>query len=287
MKNVKTLCGKHLRVLLVTSFGSRVFRVMKRLTSNDDLLRGLAILGIVATQIMNLSSIPSMIDIIRSKSTLLYPTFPFSVSIVASTTSIIYAALSDQLIVGLSSMMTVGQCVVYESIHFYYSLNRRRIVIELATLAVVVSAVLGIGIVIKCALSNEYECKQFVTEYFGLIMAIISCFRYGAQAYTFRSVIRTKNSASISPSMTFGALFASVTWTAYSILAGDPYYLASGLAGTISCSLQILLLLKYPRLMTAPSNLTISKTSSEASHDITATGPTAANTIGASESERD
>lgn len=226
---------------------------MKPLTDNKDVLRAVAIFGIVATQIMNLSSVPSMIEIIRAQSTLLYPTFPFSVSIVASTTSIIYSALSDQIIVGLSSMMTVGQCVIYESIHFYYSKNRRRVVRELVCVTLIVGGALGAGILFKCAFSSRDECSRFTTFWFGIVMAVISCVRYGAQAYTVFEVVRTKNCGSISPSMTFGALFASLAWTAYSVLAGDPYYLASGLAGTASCILQIFLLVKYPRrVLNAP-----------------------------------
>lgn len=236
---------------------------MKPLTDNQDVIRGVAIFGIVATQIMNLSSLPSIIEIVRAKSTLLYPTFPYSVSIVASTTSIIYSALSNQIIVGVSSMMTVGQCVIYESIHFYYSNNRLRIVRELLGLTLIVGGVLGVGILIKCAFSTRDECSLFTTFWFGLIMGIISCVRYGAQIYTFFDVVRSKNSASISPAMTFGALFASLAWTAYSLLAGDPYYLASGLAGTVSCILQIVLLMKYPRILKVPSVSTTKSDTSE------------------------
>lgn len=144
-------------------------------------------------------------------------------------------------------MMTVGQCLIYESIHFYYSAKRKRIVTELAVLAVVVGGVIGLGILIKCSSSSDSECAEFTTYWFGLIMAIVSCFRYGAQASTFGAVVKTRNASSISPSMTAGALFGSLAWVVYSVLAGDPYYLASGLAGTVSCLIQIVLLVKYPR----------------------------------------
>jgi uncharacterized protein with PQ loop repeat len=228
---------------------------MKPLSNNQELIKAIAIFGIVATQIMNLTSIPSMIDIIRAKSTLMYPTFPFSVSIVASTISIIYSVLSDQVIVGLSSMMTVGQCVIYESIHYYYSKQRWRIVRELVFITLIVGGTLGIGILFKCAFCTKQECSSFVTFWFGLVMAIISCVRYGAQAYSTGDVIRTKNAGSISPAMTFGALFASLAWTFYSVSAGDVYYLASGLAGTASCLLQLFLLWKYPRILKVPSQM--------------------------------
>ena len=220
---------------------------MKPLIDDQSVIRGVAIFGIVATQIMNLSAVPSIVEIIRARSTLGYPTFPFSVSIVASGTSIIYSILSDQIIVGLSSMMTVGQCVIYESIHLYYSRRKFAIIRELLLITFTVSFIIGIGILIRC-LSNSNECSSFVDQWFGLIMAIVSCARYGAQASTFVTVIKTRNAFTISPPMTAGALFGSLAWTIYSILAGDPYYLASGLAGTISCLIQIYLIFKYPRI---------------------------------------
>jgi uncharacterized protein with PQ loop repeat len=229
---------------------------MRPLTDDKSLIRGLAIAGIVTTQLMNLSSLPSILEIIRSKSTLLYPSFPFSVSIVASTVSIIYSILSDQITVGISSMMTVGQCVIYLIIHLYYSPNRLSIIKEFVCISVIIGASLGIGPLIRCNLpgSSSSECSRFGTEWFGIVMAAVSCVRYGAQSSTFYTVIKTRNSASISPWMTAGALVASAVWCVYSILAGDPYYLASGLAGVFSCVAQIALLLIFPRQL--PPNRT-------------------------------
>ena len=233
---------------------------MKPLSQNRELIRGFAIFGIVATQIMNLSSVPSIIEIIRARSTLMYPTFPFSVSIVASTTSIIYSILSDQIIVGVSSMMTVGQCIVYESVHLYYSKNRGAILREVFILSVLVGGTIAVGPLFRCPWMAD--CSDFVTEWFGLIMAIVSCVRYSAQSSTFIQVVRTRNAASISPYMTAGALFGSLAWSVYSLLAGDAYYLASGLAGTLSSLVQIYLLWRFPRLQ---SDGKISKENTELS----------------------
>lgn len=224
---------------------------MRPLTDDQDLIRGVAIFGIVATQIMNLSSLPSILQILEAKSTLLYPTFPFSISIVASTTSIIYSILSNQIIVGISSIMTVAQCAVYLGIHVWYSKTRLQILREFFVLAFIVAFSIAIGPTVRCLMVKD--CLDFVTPWFGLVMAIVSCARYGAQSSTLLRVIKTRNAASISPYMTGGALFGSLAWTVYSVLAGDAYYLASGLAGVLSCVAQILVLTRYPRIFDSPS----------------------------------
>ena len=219
---------------------------MKPLSDDEALIRGVAIFGIVATQIMNLSSVTSIIEIIRARSTLLYPTFPFSVSIVASTTGIIYSILSDQLIVGISSMISVGQSTIYLGVHFTYSRNRFGIIRELLTHSLVVGGAIGVGPLFRCPFVSD--CNFFVRDWFGVVMTIISCIRYSAQSSTFFKVIRTRNAASISPAMTAGAMFGSLAWSAYSLLAGDIYYLAISLAGALSSTVQILCLMRYPRI---------------------------------------
>ena len=52
---------------------------MNRLVENQTIINAVAIVGIVFTQLMNLSSLPSIIEIFRAKDTLGYPSFPFSV----------------------------------------------------------------------------------------------------------------------------------------------------------------------------------------------------------------
>jgi hypothetical protein len=90
------------------SVSSKSFRdrwsglIMKPLSNDPALISSFAIFGIAATQIMNLSSVSSIIEIIRAGCTLCYPSFPFSVSIVAPSTGIVYSIASNQLLVGVS-----------------------------------------------------------------------------------------------------------------------------------------------------------------------------------------
>ena len=218
---------------------------MNRLVENQTIINAVAIVGIVFTQLMNLSSLPSIIEIFRAKDTLGYPSFPFSVSIIASGLSLIYSILSDQFIVGISSIMTIFQSLIYESFHIYYNHTRSQTLKELFGLIILSAISLLIAPIIKCSI--DPDCSDFTTQWIGLIMAIISCLRYGSQAATFYDVYKAKNAFSISPPMTIGAFMGSLAWSIYSILAGDPYYLSSGIAGLFSCTVQFYFLLIYPR----------------------------------------
>jgi uncharacterized protein with PQ loop repeat len=221
---------------------------MEALSDNTTLIDTVGIIGIVSSQIMNLSALPSMMEIYRAKNTLLYPTFPFAVGIVSSVTNIPYAILTQRWLPGTSSVLTLIQNGIYEFVHLKYSRKRKRIATEFFSLLFAVIISMGIGPGVKCAVHTS-ECESFTIQWLGIVMAIVACMRYGSQAATFGRVVRTKNAASISPPMTAGAMFSSAIWTWYSLLVGDPYYLASGLAGLLSCSIQIVFLIMFPRIM--------------------------------------
>jgi uncharacterized protein with PQ loop repeat len=222
---------------------------MKPLSNDPALISSFAIFGIAATQIMNLSSVSSIIEIIRAGCTLCYPSFPFSVSIVASSTGIVYSIASNQLLVGVSSWLSVGQSTIYLGVHFVYSRDRSAIVRQLLTHSIVIGGSIGAGPLFACSFASD--CSSFVRDWFGIVMTIVSCVRYSAQSSTFLEVVRSRNSASISPLMTAGATFASLAWIFYSVPAGDVYYLVISVAGLISCCTQVFCLLRYPRFQVA------------------------------------
>jgi uncharacterized protein with PQ loop repeat len=222
---------------------------MKPLSNDAALISGFAIFGIAATQIMNLSSVSSIIEIIRAGCTLRYPSFPFSVSIVASSTGIIYSIASNQLLVGISSWFSVGQSTIYLGVHFVYSRDRCAIVRQLLMHFIVIGGSICAGPLFACSFVSD--CSSLVRDWFGIVMTIVSCVRYSAQSSTLLEVVRSRNAASISPLMTAGAMFASLAWIFYSVLAGDVYYLAISVAGLVSCCAQVCCLLRYARFQVA------------------------------------
>ena len=197
---------------------------------------------------MNLSALPSIYLIYKRKSTLLYPPFPFIFGLLAAFVGLTYAILTQQKIVIGSTCVTLTINLICLSVHLRYSLQKLRILKIFALLFAIELLVTGIGPAVDCGVSGVPECELFVVDWVGVACTIVYSLVYCGQLTTFKQVIKTKNSASISPWLTSGVLFASTMWTWYSILVSDYFYLTSSIIGLVSASTQIFLLLKYPSL---------------------------------------
>lgn len=207
-----------------------------------------AILGSIASQLMNLSAIPSIYEIHVARSTLAYPFFPFLISLVASVSGLCYAFMTAQLIVAMSTMFSLMQNLVYLSVHFRYSQQRSSIINMFSTLIILEALVLVAGPAAVCAASRS-GCLDFSVMWVGIVCTLVYCVVYCGQLTTFKEIIRTKNSASISPHLTAGTFICALIWTWYSILVKDQFYLASSLVGDVSAFTQVFLLLRYPRIV--------------------------------------
>ena len=211
------------------------------------------IVGTCSSQLMNLSALPSIYLIYKKKSTLLFPPFPFIFGLLAAFVGLTYAILTQQKVVIGSTCVTLTINLICLSFHLRYSLQKRRIVKIFCILFSSLSILTGIGPAVDCGVSGIPECELFVVNWVGVACTIVYSLVYCGQLTTFKQVIKTKNSASISPWLTGGVLFASTMWTWYSILVKDYYYLTSSVIGNISALTQIILLLKYPSLQPRPT----------------------------------
>ena len=206
------------------------------------------IIGTCSSQLMNLSALPSIYLIYKKKSTLLFPPFPFIFGLNAAFVGLTYAILTQQKIVIGSTCVTLTINLICLSFHLRYSLQKRRIIKIFILLFSAVVLLTGIGPAVDCGVSGVPECELFVVNWVGVACTIVYSLVYCGQLTTFKQVIKTKNSASISPWLTGGVLFASTMWTWYAILVSDYYYLSSSIIGDLSALTQIFLLLKYPSL---------------------------------------
>lgn len=209
-----------------------------------------ASVGTVSSQLMNLSALPSIIEIHRAKSTLLYPAFPFVIAIAAAFVGLAYALLSKQYVVLISVFCSATINSSFLLVHLYYSQKRSAIVRSLLLLLLADAIALGLGPAIGCIGATGDHCLQFSLTWIGVVCTIVYCVVYCGQLSTFREVIRTKNSGSISAPLTAGTLFCVAIWTWYSVLVMDLYYLTSSVVGDISALIQVVLLFSYPSIRT-------------------------------------
>jgi uncharacterized protein with PQ loop repeat len=205
-----------------------------------------AIFGTIGSQAMNLSAIPSIREIHKAKSTLLYPAFPFMICILANIPGMIYPIMTRQWVSAISSVFNITINATFLCFHFYYSSIRRKLIIQFVLFLILDVFVMLIGPIIACT-SSSIDCDNFADSWLGTYVAIIYSFLFCGQLITVREVIATRNSGSISPWMTGGATLASFLWTLYGGMVMDLYYLISSAFGLFGCFIQIFLLLKFPR----------------------------------------
>ena len=215
---------------------------------------GVAVVGSISSQLMNLSAIPSIYQIYKARSTLLYPAFPFAISVVASVNGITYAVATVQNVVLVSCFFSVTQNSTYLLFHLKYSKDPIRILKTFIGLLVFEVIIMMFGPMIYCIGADSESCKSFSISWLGSINTAVYCLVYCGQLSTFQEVIRNRNSASISPWLTAGTLFCALVWTWYSILVDDIFYLLSSLVGDISGGIQVFLLLKYPSIQSNDSS---------------------------------
>ena len=214
----------------------------------SEFASGLAVLGTVSSQLMNLSAIPSIREIYLAKSTLLYPAFPFMISLVASFCGLTYAVITQQHVVMISTLISMSLNSTYLGFHLAFSKERQSIIRKTMLMAITELGLMALGPLSVCIAASEATCADFSTAWIGTICTLVYCIVYCGQLSTFREIIRTRNSAYISPWMTAGTLFCALVWTWYSVLVDDAFYLASSLIGDLSGCIQIALILKYPAI---------------------------------------
>ena len=204
-----------------------------------DLVSVVGTLGVVASQTMNLSTIPSILQIHRAKSTLMYPSFPVSVAITNAIHNILYGHASGNHFIVVSSSLTLLLNLVFLLVHHRYSKNRSRVLSEI-TYIPVLTALFSLGVVATSG-SSLSDSRPWL----GFMSSTFSSLAYCGQLSTLASIIKSKNAESISPWMTAGVAFRASSWSLYAVLIRDPYYLFSASIGLISAVTQVVLLIAY------------------------------------------
>lgn len=220
--------------------------------SSDMIIRILGTGGVISSQIMNLSVIPSLIEIIRSGSTLAYPSFPVIIGLTNAIHNILYAlSRSDEYVI-ISSVVSFILYAIYFCVHARYVRDSRSFLRQFFYFPFL-STILSMIMLeflndFTCLTPNGItDCINRSSDPLGSFSTIISTLSYCGQLTTIRRIIRTKDASSISPWMTGGVLLRASTWFLYSYMIDDKFYLISTSVGIVSALVQIGLLINYRR----------------------------------------
>jgi uncharacterized protein with PQ loop repeat len=221
--------------------------------TDGNIIRLLGACGVVASQLMNLSVIPSLLEIISARSTLSYPSFPIVIGLTNGIHNILYAFSRSNTFVIFSSLISLILNSAFLFVHICFSRAPSSIgrevfyfpVLSTALSLVLIASEAGPGACMN--LASLSQCLANNSKVLGIVSTVVSTLSYCGQLSTFRKVIRTRNSSSISPWMTAGVLLRASCWFAYSYLIDDKFYLTSTSIGLVSAITQITLLILYPR----------------------------------------
>ena len=220
--------------------------------ADGHIVRFVGACGVVASQMMNLSAIPSIIEIVHARSTLSYPSFPIVIGVTNAIHNIFYALSRGNEFVIYSSFMSLILNSVFLVIHSRFSSSHSSITREVVYFPVLTNGISLILVTtragVRTCIQDPTKCIQDQSLVLGTISTIVATLSYCGQLSTFRRVVRTKNSSSISPWMTAGVLVRAFCWFAYSYLISDLFYLTSTSIGLFSAAVQIALLILYPRI---------------------------------------
>lgn len=139
-------------------------------------------------------------------------------------------------------------------VHLVYSKTRGAILRLFSIVGSLVALTSATGPLVACFSTFKDSCETFTIDWLGGVNVLVYSMVYCGQLWTLRSVIKTRNSGSISPWLTAGVTFCTMMWTCYAGLVPDYFYLGSSVIGDLSALTQIFLLVKYPRILRTPDN---------------------------------
>lgn len=213
----------------------------------DWLFTAVTVLAVVSSQVMGLSAIPSILEIRKAGSTLLYPADPFITALCSAVFNFGYSFLTGQLSVVLSTTASACQNATYLYIHFQFSRDPPALRSKAARY-IATAALIAFPLPIAWSLFvPNHSAFQFAKLWLGTCATAASTIVYCAQLVKLQSIIETKNSASISPPLTAGTLFCAFMWTTYSVMQKDYFYIFSSAVGVLSALSQVGLMIVYPR----------------------------------------
>ena len=223
---------------------------------NKNCMSTLEVVGwiaIASSQILNLSCLPSIIEIVKAKSTLQYEAEKYIASLVSAVINLLYAVAAGRKTVYTST--AISSCIngTFFLIHRHYNRDGHALVRNLLYRIIIAIGLLSLVPILAWPFTSAEELRHISMTWFGVMQMCASISVSFAQLIKLKVIIETKNAASISPPLTFGTATATFFWGIYSFMVADPFYIVGTICGVLSVSLQFYLLWKYPRILTVPN----------------------------------
>lgn len=232
----------------------------------DPLPSAFVIVGTVASLVLALSPLPMMLRIFRTKDVAFYRPDAFIISLPFGLANGTYSLYSNQIVSLISTAITFTLYSVFLGIFTYFAHQQRKVIIKKAVIACFSGAfVTALGPIIFRSVDSSdsghswFEDHGGEAKFTGIwlgVCALISIILlFSGQLTNIIHVVKTKNSSSISSSMMLGGLFASISWSIYSALILDPYYMVANGLGVLSGIVSIVLKVSYRNTASAGAEM--------------------------------
>ncbi len=214
-----------------------------------------SIVGTISSCIMQLSPIPVMIRIHKTKDVGFYRPDPFIIGVCFGLVNGTYSIYSNQLVSAISTGIGLLLYSIYLVLFIYHSKVKRSILKRTCIFITTSVFLTAVGPVIFLLVNrsesgsawfNEHGgIHTFISTWLGVCATLSVVMLFSGQLTNLVEVVKKKDARSISLAMALGGLFCSIAWAVYATLILDPYYMTANGIGVLSGITQITLKKMY------------------------------------------
>jgi uncharacterized protein with PQ loop repeat len=216
-----------------------------------------ALLGTISSFSLAISPVPVVIQIFRSRSVGSFLPDFFIIGTIYGFVNGTYTIVTNQTVALVSNCISIIFYLFYLVVYSIYAPMESRVAIwrKFGLWFSLAALITGMGPSIFGLLSlspagadwmdSRGGRASIVATWLGVCSAVSITALFSGQLTNIVSVIRNRDSSSISIWMALGGLFCSISWTVYSVLILDWFYIISNLIGDIAGLVQVALKIKY------------------------------------------
>ena len=204
-------------------------------------------LSVASSQLFNLSCLPSILEIRRSRSTLAYTAEPFIAALLSCWINFCYAFVAGRFGVLVSVGLSAGFNSFYFLTHLRFTKTPSTLIRTFGFRLIFATIFLFSIPLISLIFCSSASAQKTTHFWFGVNSMLLGSYVNLAQLVPLPSILRQRSSASISPPLTIATLFSCMCWTIYGALLCDAFYVITNVIGVLSALVQFFLLIVFPR----------------------------------------